>query len=58
MLSSILPVHGLIREYPADAASRIGHAALVTWDKMNMQMKNGLTCRKAVIDADIEAVRR
>ncbi len=54
----ILPVNRLVREYPANAASRVGHVALVSGDQVDMQMKDDLTGCQAVVDADIEAIGR
>ncbi len=39
---SILPVLRLVREYPANAASRIGHVAFIPWDEVDMEMQDGL----------------
>ena len=54
----ILPVNRLVREDPANAASRVRHIAFVAWDNVDMQMKDGLTCCQTVVDAYIETVGR
>ena len=40
----------------ADAASWVGHVAEVARDDVDVQVEDGLACRLADVDADVEAV--
>lgn len=48
MLASILPVLGLVRKDPPDAASRVRHVAFVAGDYVDVQMQDRLPRSQAV----------
>src|SRR3569623_144138 len=50
------PVLRLVRQHPAHAAARIFLVAAVARDEMDVQVRNGLTAGRTVVDADVVAV--
>jgi len=53
--SAPLPIGSLVGKQLPHAAPRVATIALVTWDKMYMEMKDRLSGDRTLIDGDIEA---
>ncbi len=50
------PVVGLLRDDPPYSTPRVLEVAGEAWDEMDMEVRHGLPCSRAIVDADIEAI--
>ena len=46
----------LVRNYASHSALRVGNIAFITRDNMKMEMEDGLTGSRALVEPDVEAV--
>ena len=53
----IRPIAGFRRQHPSDTTSRVGDIAPIAGNQMDVHVSDGLAGGRAIVDADVEAVR-